>query len=90
MKNGSPYMVIGTGKEKVSIDFNKIQNIVDKPSITGKTVTGTYTDSEGKVQTITGTAEYIRIEKAGTFVYVRGEKEGQFVNFNHITLVEDK
>ncbi len=89
MKNGNPYMVIGTGEKKISIDFNNIQNVVDKPSITGKTVTGTYTDSEGATQTITGTAEYIRIEKSGTLVYVKGQKEGQFINFNNITLVEE-
>ena len=71
MKDGNPYMIIGTGEKKVVIDFENIQNIVDKPSITGKVVTGTYVDGDGNSQTIMGTAEYIRIEKSGTFVYVK-------------------
>lgn len=90
MKDGNPYMVIGTSNEKVAIDFNKVQSVVDVPSVTGKLVTGTYTDTEGKVQTITGIAEYIRIESEGTSVLVRSENESQFIKFNQITLVEGK
>ncbi len=88
MKDGNPYMIIGTGKDKVTIDFNDIQNVVETPSITGKTVTGTYIDANGEKQTITGIAEYIKIEKAGTMVYVNGESEGVFVKFENISLVK--
>ncbi len=90
MKEGKPYVVIGTGDSKVVIDFENVHNVVEKPSITGKTVTGTYTDKDGKEHSITGIAEYIKIQKSGTLVYVKGQDEGKYVEFNNISLVETK
>lgn len=84
MKEGSPYIIIGTGKEKVSIDFTDVQNMVEKPSITGKKVTAVVTDSSGNKTTIEGTAEYIKIKSDGTYVYVNE----QFVDFDDITTVK--
>lgn len=84
MKDGSPYVLIGTGKEQVSIDFKDVQNMVQKPSITGKEVTAIITDANGDKVTVQGTAEYIKIKQSGTYVYV----DGQFVNFNDITIVK--
>lgn len=86
MKDGKPYMNIGTGEKSVQIDFEDIQNIVEKPSVTGKKITATITDAEGNKQTIEGLAEYISIKSEGTFVYVNG----QFVDFNDITTVSNK
>ena len=83
MKKGDPYVVIGTGNDKVSIPFTDVKNMVQKPSITGKEISATYIDSEGKQQTVTGTAEYLKIKKNGTYVYV----EGIFVNFDDIKTV---
>ncbi len=89
MKDGNPYLAIGTGAKKVSIAFDKVQNVVDKPSITGKLVTGTYIDEKGETQKITGIAEYIRIEKSDTVVYVKDGEKGVFVKFKNISLIED-
>ena len=89
MKDGDPYMVIGSGSKKVVIAFENVQSVVEKPSITGKTVTGTYKDKEGKTQTITGIAEYIKIQKSGTLVYVKGESEGIFIEFDNISEVKN-
>lgn len=84
MKDGDPYIIIGTGKEQVVVDFKNVQNMVEKPSITGKKVTATYTDSNGDKVSVTGTAEYIKIKSSGTYVYV----DGQFVNFKDVETVE--
>ena len=84
MEDGNPYIIIGTGKEKVTIDFKDVQNIVEKPSIIGKKVTATYTNSEGEKVTVEGKAEYIKIKSSGTYVYV----DGKFVNFDDIQTVE--
>lgn len=85
MKDGKPYLVVGTGDQAVEIDFNNVQNIVDVPSITGKTVTGTVTDKEGNKTTVTGVAEYVLINAAGTYVYV----DGQLIDFNDIGKIEN-
>lgn len=90
MKDGDPYVVIGSGDNKVVIDFTNVQNVVEKPSITGKEVTGTYIDKDEKVQSITGIAEYIKIQKSGTLVYVKGKDEGRYIEFEDISLVETK
>ena len=84
MKNGTAYVVIGTSGKKVEIPYSDVQNIVENTSVTGREVTGTIKDNEGKEQTITGTAEYIKITKEGTYVYV----DGQAVDFNNITSVK--
>lgn len=83
MQDGDPYVVIGTGDEKVTIQFKDVQNIIQKPSITGKKVTANYTDSNGNKVSVSGTAEYIKIKSNGTYVYV----DGQFVNFKDIKTV---
>ena len=87
MKDGTPYLVIGTDSNRVSINFEDVQNIVEKPSITGRTVTATYIDEEGSMQTIQGIAEYIRITASDTLVYVQGDEAGQFVEFDNVSLV---
>jgi flagellar basal-body rod modification protein FlgD len=86
MKDEVPFLVIGTGTNKVEIDFNDVQNIVEKPTITGRKISATFTNEEGIEETITGIAEYIKIAKAGTYVYV----EGQFIEFENIETVENK
>ncbi len=86
MVKEAPYLVIGTGTKQVEVDFNRVQNIVDKPTLTGRIVSGEVTDSEGVKKTVTGLAEYIKITKEGTYVYV----EGQFIDFKNIEVVKDK
>ncbi len=84
MKNGVPYIVIGTSGKKVEIPYSDVQNIVENTSVTGREVTGTITNSDGKEQIISGIAEYIKITKEGTYVYV----DGQAIDFNNITSVK--
>jgi len=86
MKDEKPYLVIGTGTSKVEIDFNSVQNIVEKPSVTGKIVTAEVTATDGTKTTVKGVAEYIKINKAGTYVYVNG----QFIPFEDIETVTNK
>lgn len=84
MKNGVPYVVIGTGGQKIEVPYSDVQNIVENTSVTGREVTATFTDSEGKEQIISGTAEYIKVTSEGTYVYVNS----QLIDFNNITSVK--
>ena len=85
LKDGTAYVVIGKGSQQVITEFSNVSNIVEKTSITGKEVTATITDSEGKEQTITGEAEYIKIDSDGNYtVYVNG----QFIDYDAITSVK--
>lgn len=86
MNDESPYLVIGTGSGKVEIDFTKVQNVVEKPSITGRIITATVKAADGTETTVKGIAEYIKIIEAGTYVYV----DGQFVEFEDIQTVSNK
>ncbi|WP_069997456.1 flagellar hook assembly protein FlgD [Cellulosilyticum sp. I15G10I2] len=86
MKDEQPYLIIGTGEGLIEIDFNNVQNIVDKPTITGRIVTATIKDESGEEQTIQGLAEYIKIKKEGTYVYV----DGQFIAFEDIHTIANK
>lgn len=85
MKDGEPFLVIGTGKEQKEINFKDVQNIVSEPSITGKWVKGIIYEEEAK-QEIEGIAEYIAMKKDGTYVYVNGK----FVKFDDITSIGNK
>lgn len=84
LKNGTPYVVIGTGDKTLEIPYTDVQNIVENTSVTGREVTATVSDSEGDIQIVEGIAEYIKVTSDGTYVYV----DGQFVEFNNITSVK--
>lgn len=84
MKDGTPYVVIGIGDKKLEIPYSNVQNIVQNASITGREITASVVDDEGKEQIIQGVAEYIKVTSTGTYIYVNG----QFVNFNEITSVK--
>jgi len=84
MKDGVPYIVIGTSGKKVEVPYSDVQNIVQNTSVTGREITGTIIDSNGKEQIISGTAEYIKVTSEGTYVYV----DGQAVDFNNIISVK--
>ncbi len=86
MKDEKPYLIIGTGKDQVEVDFNNVQNIVDKPTITGRMITATIKDIDGTEKVVQGVAEYIKISKEGTYVYVGG----QFVEFEAIQTITNQ
>lgn len=85
MKDGKPFVVIGTGEKKVEINLEDVQNIVDKPSLTGKYVTGKITTKDGEVIDVAGTVEYIAMQKKHTYLYV----DGQFLNFDDLESVQE-
>ncbi len=85
MKDSDPYVIIGTGDKKVTVSLSDVQNVVDKPSLTGKYVTGKVINAEGVEEQIAGTVEYIAIEKENTYLYVNG----QFINFDDLETVQD-
>ncbi len=84
LKDGTPYVVIGTGSEVLEIPYSDVKNIVQNTSVTGREVTAEIKNEDGKIETITGTAEYIKVTSDGTFVFVNGK----FVDFNDITSVK--
>lgn len=84
MKDGKPYVVIGTGTSKIETEYSNVQSIVENTSVTGREVTATVVNSEGKKEQIKGTVEYIKITSEGTYVYVNG----QFIDFDDIEVVQ--
>ncbi|WP_010167657.1 flagellar hook capping FlgD N-terminal domain-containing protein [Candidatus Epulonipiscium viviparus] len=84
LKDGKPFVVIGTGTYELEIDFEKVKNVVENPSITGRTVTATTNDYNGNPIEVSGKAEYVSTLKDNTYVYVNN----QFVNFNQITSIK--
>ena len=84
MKDGKPWVVIGTGSSKVETEYSNVQSIVENTSITGKEITATIKNADGKDETITGIAEYIKITSSGTYVYV----DGQFIDFDEVDSVK--
>lgn len=89
LKDGEAYVVIGSSgdpKNIVTTAFSNVRNIVEKTSITGRTITAEIADksSENGKKTITGVAEYIKIDEQNNYtVYVNG----QFVDYNDIISV---
>lgn len=84
LKDGTPYVVIGTGSQVLEIPYSDVKNIVENTSVTGREVTAEIKNEDGKTETITGIAEYIKVTSEGTFVFVNGK----FVDFNDITSVK--
>ena len=84
MKDGKPYVVIGTGTSKIETEYSNVQSIVENTSVTGREVIATVINSEGKKESVTGTVEYIKITSSGTYVCVNG----QFIDFDDIEVVK--
>lgn len=61
MKEGSPYVVIGTGDNAVTIPVEDVENVIDKPTITGKHAKGTLIDEEGNETVIEGIVDYLLV-----------------------------
>lgn len=85
LKKEQPYLIIGSGEKAVEVDFNKVQNIVDKPTLTGKKITATIKNEQGEEQLVEGLAEYIKIKKGGTYIYVNGI----FVPFEDVQTIKN-
>lgn len=85
MKESKPYVVIGTGDKAIEVELAEVQNIVDKPSLTNKTITATIKDKDGKDIKVEGKVEYIVMQKDKTYLYV----QGQFVPFDALETVKN-
>ncbi|MBE6021735.1 MAG: flagellar hook capping protein [Cellulosilyticum sp.] len=84
MVDGKPHVIIGTGDSQKVIAYDNVQSIVENTSVTGREVTATITNPEGKKETITGTVDYIKITSEGTYLNVNGN----FINFNDVEIVK--
>ncbi|MGL4343731.1 MAG: flagellar hook assembly protein FlgD [Cellulosilyticaceae bacterium] len=85
MKDEKPYVVIGTGEHRITVDLEDVQNIVEKPSLTDKIITATIEDKDGNKVKVEGKVEYIAMQKDKTYLYV----DGQFVPFEAIESVKN-
>lgn len=102
MKDSKPYVVIGTGDKRVEISLENVKNVVEKPTITNKHITGTVTqkkkDPDGNLleetETIevSGKVQYIAMQKDNTYIYIYDEAKNNyyFVNFDDIKTVNNK
>lgn len=84
MKDEEPYVVIGTGTNQVEVALDKVQNIVENPTLTGRKVKGIIVDDQGNEVEIEGIVEYIAMQKDNTYLYV----DGQFILFENLKEVE--
>ena len=82
LKDTTPYVVIGSGDQKIEISLDDVQNIVEEPSLTDKYVTATTNDG-GKEIEITGKVEYIVMQADKTYLCVNDE----YVAFEDVTAV---
>lgn len=86
MSDGNPYVIIGTGDTEVQTSMENVQNVVDKPSLTGKVITGFIINEDGTTTEVSGTVDYIRMRQNKTEICVNGK----FVQFENITSVKNK
>lgn len=91
MKDKEAYVVIGSGDKKVEVLLEKVQNIVESPTLTGKKVSGVIKDADGKDVEVEGKVEYIAMKKDNTYLYVRDKDgNGHFVNFDDLKTVQNE
>lgn len=83
MVNGKPHVVIGQDDDEVIIDYDKVESIVKDTSVTGREVTGTFINTSGEQEAITGIVDYIKIVGEETYVRVNGE----LVNFDDVEFI---
>ena len=84
MIDGKPNVVIGTGDSKIVVSYDNVQNIVENTSVTGREVTATITNADGKPETISGKVEYIKVTSEGTYLHVNGK----FVDFKDVQTIK--
>ncbi len=70
MKDGKPYVVIGSGDSKLEIDLQNVHNMVESPSLIGKTITANIVNEDGEVEIIEGTVQYVFVKSGSTYVCV--------------------
>lgn len=61
MENGDPYVVIGKGENAVKISVDNVQNVIEKPTITGMFATGTIKGEGDEMLPIEGIVEYLLV-----------------------------
>lgn len=86
IKDDKHFVVIGNGEQEVEIEYEKVQTIIEEPTITGKFVEGTYVNDDGEEVSISGEAEYLKMTEDATYVYV----DGKLINFEDVTSIKSK
>lgn len=80
MKDGMPYVVIGSGNSKMEIDLQNVQNVVETPSLVGKTVSAKVIGDDGEIETIEGIVQYVFIKSNTTYLCV----DDKIIDFSDI------
>lgn len=78
MKNGKPYVVIGSEEGSIEASLDQLEGIVEKDSLVGKRVIGSYFNTE--------TQEYEQIEGEVDYIFIRGNNTYVVVNGKEMTL----
>lgn len=86
MKDGKPYVVLGNGNKELEISVDKVQNTIEKPSITNKYVVGSYVNKDGELIIVEGPVEYAAMNKEGTYLCVNG----QHIKLDDVTSIKAK
>lgn len=75
MKNGTPYVVVGSGDAAIEAKLDLLENVVEKESLTGKNVIGSYYNNETEeYENVQGKVEYILIRDEITYAIVNGRE----------------
>lgn len=85
-EDGTTYVNIGDDESTIKVPVANVQSTVDS-DIVGKTATGTYTDSDGVKQTVTGTIDYMYASTKDNITYV--SIDGQMVKFDNLTQMSE-
>lgn len=83
MVSGKPNIVMGGGDESILIPVDNVQNVVDKPTITGKHAIASIVDKDGNESIIEGIVEYLKVVNDEINVSINGA----IVPFNQIKKV---
>ena len=85
MKDGASYVVVGEGEKAVEIELEKVQNIVEVPSITDKWVSGTTQNEDGTEEEISGIVQYVVVTGEDTYACVNGK----YIPFKQINTIKE-
>ena len=86
MEKGAPYVVIGTGEKAVQVSVDNVDNVIEKPTITGMQAVGTITDEDGNKVKIEGIVEYLLVIDGEIQVNI----EGTLIPFDQLEKVSKK
>lgn len=86
MENGNPYVVIGSGENSVRVSVENVDNVIEKPTITGMYATGNMTGEDGNSVQIEGVVEYLLVIDGNIQVNI----EGTLIPFDQLEKVSKR